>query len=226
MNNIIWQTIPGFEGLYEINTQGDIRSIEREFTYYDPRWGRYNTRHIKSKFMRIYDNCGYRFICLRKEGEYYQEYIHRLVALTFIPNPENKPQVNHIDGNKSNNSVDNLEWVTGSKNIRHMYDILGFQGSMKGKHLSEEHKAKLSRSLKGRKHINHRYDIDVLSKQLRARNCSPVRCLNDNKLYRSANHASNYYHCDTSTVLSSIRNHRPTRLGLQFEYVTMEEYYK
>jgi hypothetical protein len=62
---------------------------------------------------------GYIKVSLNK-NKYKREFcLHRLVAMTFLPNPENKPQVNHIDGNKENNSLSNLEWVTGSENIKH-----------------------------------------------------------------------------------------------------------
>jgi hypothetical protein len=60
---------------------------------------------------------GYRCLCLN--GKKYRE--HRLIAEKFIPNPDNKPHINHIDGNKSNNSIDNLEWVTPSENQLHSY---------------------------------------------------------------------------------------------------------
>ena len=70
-------------------------------------------------------------------------YVHRIVAKTFIPNPENKTDVNHKDGNKKNNHVDNLEWVTKSENTRHAYST----GLLKVVH-SEETKRKISESLK------------------------------------------------------------------------------
>ena len=67
------------------------------------------------------DKDGYPTVCLSNKGKHWTIHVHRLVALTFIPNPLNKPEVNHIDGNKSNNDISNLEWVTGSENVRHAY---------------------------------------------------------------------------------------------------------
>lgn len=74
---------------------------------------------------------GYQRIVLMKDAVKKRYMCHRLVALTFIPNPNNLPQVNHIDGVRNNNCVENLEWCTQSQNERHSVDILG--KSMKGK---------------------------------------------------------------------------------------------
>ena len=68
-------------------------------------------------------NRKYRSVYYKEEGMKRRGYVHRFVAKAFIPNPENKPQVNHIDGNPSNNNVGNLEWVTSSENIKHAFAI-------------------------------------------------------------------------------------------------------
>ena len=68
---------------------------------------------------------GYEIVPLYFNGMQKAMQVHRLVAMTFIENPDNKPYVNHIDGNKRNNNVSNLEWVTASENIRHAIDVLG-----------------------------------------------------------------------------------------------------
>lgn len=98
----IWKKVKGWEDLYEVSNTGKVRSI---------RTGK----------LRVFDinNCGYERIVFYN-GEYKERiFVHRLVAETFIPNPQNKPQVNHIDGNKSNNSVENLEWCTQMENEIH-----------------------------------------------------------------------------------------------------------
>lgn len=71
--------------------------------------------------MKSWDSHGYRAVELCINNNRYTVGVHRLVALAFIPNPENKPEVNHKDRNRSNNNVDNLEWVTQSENVAHAY---------------------------------------------------------------------------------------------------------
>ena len=77
-----------------------------------------------NKWLKQFNNgYGYSFTNLCKNGKEKTKYVHRLVAKTFIPNQDNKPQVNHKDGNKQNNCIDNLEWVTHSENMKHAFKI-------------------------------------------------------------------------------------------------------
>lgn len=99
----IWKEVPGFEGLYQVSNYGQIRSTPRRGTT-----GGIMKGHIDKK--------GYINITLRKDGAQYTQKLHRLIAITFIPNPNNYPEVNHKDENKQNNRVDNLEWCTTSYN--------------------------------------------------------------------------------------------------------------
>lgn len=75
---------------------------------------------LNGKLLAQYNSKGYRYVVISKK----RVYVHRIVATAFIENPESKPQVNHKDGNRSNNNVNNLEWVTARENIRHAKDIL------------------------------------------------------------------------------------------------------
>lgn len=96
---MIFKDIKGFEGLYKISDTGLIKRGE--------------------KILKERKNGGYNDICLSKDGKVSYHKIHRLVALTFIPNPENKPCVNHINCNKRDNHINNLEWVTYKENMQH-----------------------------------------------------------------------------------------------------------
>lgn len=112
----IWKDINGLEGGYQISNFGRIKSLPRLVLCK----GLKSTRLTKENFVRPQVRKGkYLKVKLTFNGKLEQPTIHRLVANHFIPNPENKPQVNHIDGNQSNNHIDNLEWVTGKENMHH-----------------------------------------------------------------------------------------------------------
>lgn len=111
MDKEVWRWVVGYEGLYMVSTTGRLMAVPHA-----------NKDGLEMKPATT--NRGYLAVSLYKDGLYKKFGVHRLVAQAFIPNPNNMPQVNHIDGNKLNNNADNLEWCTASENIRHKYDVL------------------------------------------------------------------------------------------------------
>lgn len=117
--NIIWKDVVGYEGLYKVSNNGMIKTLGRYKTGY-------NGRSYPEKIMSLTkDNAGYMQISLTDNDKKRKTFkVHILVARAFIPNPENKKTVNHIDGNKENNNIENLEWNTMSEQIIHKYRVL------------------------------------------------------------------------------------------------------
>ena len=113
----MWYDIIGFEGYYQINKKGQIKSMERVI---DGRWG---PTLRKEKILKLITS-GKRYpaYTLCKDGKTYYYSLHTLLAETFIPNPLNKKCVNHKDNNSMNNELSNLEWVTYSENVKHAWD--------------------------------------------------------------------------------------------------------
>lgn len=115
----IWKNIQGYEGSYQISNRGRVKSLSRK-TYS----GRKRNRTRKEIFIKPnIDKDGYFQVHLSKDGIKTAFKVSRLVAIAFKPNPQNLPQVNHLDGIKTNNHDDNLEWTTNSGNVEHAFRI-------------------------------------------------------------------------------------------------------
>lgn len=105
LNGETWKDIPGYEGLYQASSFGRIKSFRR-----------YPQGKIKSSYIGW---GSYQCVQLHVEKVYKTFTVHKLVALAFLPEIKDKPHINHIDGNKQNNSPSNLEWCTRSENMQH-----------------------------------------------------------------------------------------------------------
>ena len=148
MENIIeeWKDCPEYEQVYQVSNLGRVKSkpvfVENDSLFGDE--GGY-VKHIKIKNQTI-NRYGYMTTKLCFKGKCRRLTIHRLVAKAFIPNPNKYSQVNHIDGNKKNNSVTNLEWVSAAQNTKHAWDT----GLITSEHM------------KGSKHHNSKVNEDIV----------------------------------------------------------------
>ena len=124
----IWKDIEGYKGHYQISNYGNVRSLKKDAFL------------MKGGYLK-----GYKIISLWKNGTGKMFRVHRLVAAAFIPNPDNKPCIDHIDGNRTNNHADNLRWVTAKENSNN-YNA---PNTYKGKKINKGGKAVLQYDLEG-----------------------------------------------------------------------------
>lgn len=145
----IWKDIPGYEGLYQVSNLGRVKRLE------------YKRENNLIKTMSTFkehilkpakQTSGYMYIVLCKNNKTKGFRVHRLVAEAFISNPYNLPQVNHIDANKSNNNVNNLEWCSRSENMQHAYSHNLINQSTEKKRISQLKNIKIARECLRRKY--------------------------------------------------------------------------
>jgi len=116
--NEIWKDVIGYEGCYSVSNLGRVKSLKRKVNSLHG----INTRTVNERIIAQRTTMhGYMSVALRKYGKDKTLTVHRLIAIAFLNNPDDKPEVNHLDGNKKNNKLYNLEWVTKSENIKHAF---------------------------------------------------------------------------------------------------------
>jgi len=162
-----WKDIKGYEGLYQISNYGNVRSLDKYVNH-----SRKGKRLIKGKIMSATDNGnGYKIVGLKKDGKRRNHYIHRLVADAFIPNPDKKNCVNHIDYNRSNNNANNLEWCTTKENIHHSINNMSHPRSFTRTNTGEKYIYKRKGTNKYRVVIYHKEysSCDTLEEAIKKR---------------------------------------------------------
>ena len=200
IDNEVWQPIRGYEGLYEASNLGQVRSVER--VIFSQRWGGHQLRHSVILKPSI-SSRGYKMVVLSKNGKRKAYSVHRLVATTFLPNPNNLPVINHKDQNKLNNKINNLEWCDQMYNF-HYADA--------------DVRRAISQSLaKIGKHYSPRTEFkpgNVLSCNLH-----PVFCIEKEKKYKSMKEACKECGISRSSILKSCKAGKTIK-GLTFKYTT------
>lgn len=140
----IWKDIEGYEGIYQISNTGKVKSLPKEW------WtGRHYIKTPTKILKPSLDRKGYLKITLCKNTHHVTYRLHRLLATAFIPKVENKNFINHVDGNKINNNLSNLEWVTSKENNKHAQDT----GLNPARYSQKQKEACKQTGLKNRKNI-------------------------------------------------------------------------
>lgn len=171
----IWKDVNEYEGLYQVSNLGRIKSLEGKKIVF--------LKHLsKEKILIVKKNrCGYLYVGLSKDLKRKSYTIHRLIAKAFIQNPDNKLTVNHINGIKTDNRVENLEWNTSTENVYHKNNILGkhCRGENSGMSKLTEKDVLEIRS----KYIPYKYSTTKLGEEYNVHNSTICSIIN-NKIWK------------------------------------------
>ena len=173
-----WRDIKGYEGKYQVSNLGRVKSLN------------YNKTGVEG-YIAAENSRGYLRVGLSKKGKRKMFSVHRLVAETFIPNPNNYSQVNHKDENKQNNKVDNLEWCTPKYNSNYGTHNKKISEKLKGKEKSKEHCKKLS----------------LVNTKANSRS-RKVKCITTNKIFDYTEEAAKFYHIHATSISACCRGKR------------------
>lgn len=167
-----WKDIKNYEGLYKISSLGEIK----------------NLKHKKEKEVKqVLQKTGYLKVILIKDKKPKAFYVHRLVAQAFIPNIENKSQVNHKDGNKQNNNINNLEWNTPKENVKHAYkNGLSVISDKQKQNMSKIKSKKVDQYDLNGNFIKTWKSLTEVEKELKISDSTISACCNGKKYYKTA----------------------------------------
>ena len=221
-----WRDIEGYEGLYQVSNIGRVRSLDR----YDNR-GCKRKGQIKKGSV---DNHGYLLIGLSKNGKRKYYGVHRLVAFAFVEGYFEGAHIDHIDTCKTKNIWTNLRWTTAKENNNNPLSRKHNSEAHKGKHLSEEHKKKISEGNKGKTHNEEtkskiseankgRTHNEETKSKISEANSKKVICVETKQIFNSIKEASEYIGVVATAINNCLRSGDKTRTSAGFHWAYYEE---
>ena len=186
-----WKDVVGYEGLYQVSNLGRVKGLEKIVAN---NWGfkKWEERILKPGIVQ-----GYSYVVLRKDKTSRNFRVHRLVALAFIPNPENKPCIDHINGCRTDNWVENLKWVTYSENINN--------------HITKQRQRK--------KRLGYKHDKNTIDKISNKAIKRPVLCVETGLIYESMSKAAKENNTYKDGIYRVCRGINKTAGGYHWQYV-------
>ena len=217
-----WKPIKDFEGYYEISSFGRVKSLNRVIETSDGI-----NKKIKERILKSSENSnGYLIVTLKKNNKRKQFKVHRLVAEAFIPNPESKPYIDHINTIRTDNRVSNLRWVTQKENCNNELSKKNYSEAQKGHEVSEETKKKIGKVHKGRKHTEETkkklkgHEVsEETRKKIGKGNGKLAYCIELDKIFESTCEASRELGICQNSISLACRGKRETAGGYHWEYV-------
>lgn len=190
----VWRDIKGYEGYYKVSNLGNVKSVDRVINNGGVKYT------AKGKLLKLQHNGhGYYQVSLSKKGKRKSYKVHRLVAEAFIPNTRKLNHINHIDGNKLNNNVTNLEWVTQQENNQHAWDKGLNKNTAKQRETAKQWcKENRDKMVKGMQRVR-------------------VKCLNNGKVYNSITEASEDLGIEGKYISRVALGQRNHTFGYKFE---------
>ena len=230
-----WKDIDDFKGLYQVSSEGRVRSLDRMI--YDEK---NNRKYLLSgKIMNLYDNGnGYLVVHLRKNNKRYVKYIHRLVAKEFLSDYNEKQTVNHKDFNKKNNDINNLECCSLQENLKYSYvndryknasskrvDKILIKTNEKKKRLANQiiklrllgmSIEKIAKNV----HLKYEYVNEILLENNISKPNVKIQCIETNEVFETIKEANDKY--GVTTIKDSISGRQKTSAGMHWKKIILE----
>lgn len=208
MQQEIWKDIPEYKGYYQVSNFGRVKGLKYTF------WAKKQFRTLPERILKPNKNkSGYLYVILHKDRKKKTWKVHRLVALTFIPNPNNKPCVDHIDTNTINNNVENLRWCTHKENINNPLTKQKLINS--GVYI-------ITPEMREKAKKNYQKNKEYILKKIKQAVVKPVYCVETDTLYESVTEAGRQLNIDPSNISAACKGKLKKTGGYSWKYANKE----